>query len=275
MTETEPAAVLPFGAFLGDTPRTRSWGGVTFSEVVDRADQNIPRHTHSDAHFFFLLRGKYLTDAEGADGVCSPSTLLFLPRWTTHRDHFVTRGGSFFAVSIEPDMLERVLGGTHLAERATVITSSTCHELMYHLYREFRNADTFSAPIMSGLAIEMLAWAARDAAPAMAQRPAWLKRAVEEISDSLETSSVTELAERAGVHPLHFARTFRRFHHCSPGEYLRQQRCEKAVALLVRTRVSIAEIALRCGFADQSQLTKAVRRYSGMTPAEVRRLFAS
>jgi len=153
------------------------------------------------------------------------------------------------------------------------VTSPSCNELIHHLFREFRNMDSFSRPIMSGLAMEMLAWTARDTAPTVGQRPPWLRRALEEINDSSKVVSVTELAERAGVHPLHFARTFRRFHHCTPVEYLRRRRCEQAVTLLVRSGISIADVALRCGFADQSQLTKAVRRYCGTTPAEVRRMF--
>jgi len=86
--------VKPVSSFLGHTRRECDWHGLSFSEVADRADQEIPLHTHSDAHFFLLLRGRYVTDARPLNGVCGPATLLFVPRWTTHRDHFQPRGGS-------------------------------------------------------------------------------------------------------------------------------------------------------------------------------------
>jgi AraC family transcriptional regulator len=83
--------------------------------------------------------------------------------------------------------------------------------------------------------------------------------------------SVAELASRAGVHPLHFARTFRRFQRCSPGEYLRRRRAERAAELILQTRLPLADVAQRSGFSDQSHLTRAMRRYFGATPARLRR----
>ena len=268
-----PAAVevLPAHAFLGHVPRSRAWSGFAFKEVVDRADQDIPRHTHSDAHFFLLLRGKYLSEARGVDGVCEPGTLLFVPPGTTHRDRFVTRGGSFFAASVEPELLRRIAGDVMLSELASRVGAPLCRQLSHRLYDELRDGDDFSPAIMAGITIEMLAWTVRAATISDRKPPRWLQRALEQIEKSPEMPSVTALAGDAGVHPLHFARTFRKFQRCSPGEYLRQRRADRAAELIMRTRMPLAEIAGRAGFADQSHLTKAMRRYFGVTPAELRR----
>jgi AraC family transcriptional regulator len=84
--------------------------------------------------------------------------------------------------------------------------------------------------------------------------------------------SVAEIAAAVGVHPLHLARTFRRFFNCSPGEYLRKCRIQLAANLLLGSKKTLAEIALISGFADQSQFTRSFRQYTGNTPANFRRV---
>jgi AraC family transcriptional regulator len=75
--------------------------------------------------------------------------------------------------------------------------------------------------------------------------------ATDEIRDRCaETLTVGDIALSAGVHPVHLARTFRRFIGCSPGDYLRLCRVVRGVELLVGTRRSLSEVALASGFVD-------------------------
>ncbi|MDT1843101.1 helix-turn-helix domain-containing protein, partial [Acinetobacter baumannii] len=48
-------------------------------------------------------------------------------------------------------------------------------------------------------------------------------------------------------------------------------RLESARGLLAASRRSVADIALACGFADQTSLTRAMRRAFDVTPAAYRR----
>jgi transcriptional regulator GlxA family with amidase domain len=57
----------------------------------------------------------------------------------------------------------------------------------------------------------------------------------------------------------------------SPRAWLAGVRLRHARELLARTALPIAEIAQRCGYADQSALTHAMRRIDGITPAALRR----
>ncbi|MBV8518011.1 MAG: helix-turn-helix transcriptional regulator [Acidobacteria bacterium] len=269
------APVLPSASFLGDLKRQCGCDGLTFSEVIDRADVEIPLHTHRDAHFFLLLRGAYETSARGADGVCGPATLLFVPRWTTHRDRFTARGGSFFTMSIAPETLARLADGARLREDAAVVDAHASRLLAFRAYEEFCRGDAFSPAVLVDLTLDLLVWAARDDEISARQPPRWLRRALDEIEAAREPLTVKALAASAGVHPLHFAKVFRRFQRCAPGEYLRKRRVAQATELLARTRTPIADVALQCGFSDQSQLTKALRRHAGMTPARFRRAFQS
>ena len=86
-----------------------------------------------------------------------------------------------------------------------------------------------------------------------------------------EAVRVTELARAAGVHPVHLARVFRQHLGCTPGEYLRRRRLERAAVLLRETARPLSDVALHCGFADQSHLAHAFRRHAGVSPGAYRR----
>ena len=85
-----------------------------------------------------------------------------------------------------------------------------------------------------------------------------------------EPVSLRGLARQAGVHPVHFAAAFRRFHGCSLGEYLRRRRLQYTWTRLADPEVPLAQVAAEAGFADQSHLTQTFKRFIGMTPRRYR-----
>lgn len=99
--------------------------------------------------------------------------------------------------------------------------------------------------------------------------PEWLQRVEREIRKD-QGFSVEQLAGDAGVHPMHLWKAFRKWYGCTPGHHLREIRIERAQSLLQDRRLSLAEIALETGFADQSHLTRVFRKITGETPAAYR-----
>jgi AraC-like DNA-binding protein len=67
-----------------------------------------------------------------------------------------------------------------------------------------------------------------------------------------------------------FERKFLRSFHLSPQKYLRKLRVRIASHALAYTSQSLAEVAMRCGFADQSHFAKEFRRQFGRTPRDYR-----
>jgi len=85
-----------------------------------------------------------------------------------------------------------------------------------------------------------------------------------------ENLSLSELAASCSLSPSHFARSFRRATGLPPHRYLVERRVALARELLLNTTLPLVDIAARCGFADQSHLTKAFRRVLGVTPGSLR-----
>lgn len=80
-----------------------------------------------------------------------------------------------------------------------------------------------------------------------------------------------ELAALVRLNPSHFGRAFRNSFGEPPHEYVIRRRVERAQGLMLSTEASLSEIALDCGLADQSHLTRLFRRFAGESPRAWRR----
>ncbi|MBR0894912.1 helix-turn-helix transcriptional regulator [Bradyrhizobium tropiciagri] len=87
--------------------------------------------------------------------------------------------------------------------------------------------------------------------------------------------SLQEVAEACGLSVGYFSRAFRKSTGYSPHKWLMEKRIEMALSLLSDDKLSLTDIAARCGFVDQSHLTRACNRHIGMPPGVYRRLAAS
>lgn len=99
-----------------------------------------------------------------------------------------------------------------------------------------------------------------------------LARVIECMHERLDaTLCVDELADVAVTSRSHFPRLFRRAVGCSPYRYVIRLRLERALVLLRAGGLSLAEVALQSGFADQSHLTRWMQRSYGASPGELLR----
>ena len=83
---------------------------------------------------------------------------------------------------------------------------------------------------------------------------------------------MTEIASEVGVHYVHLSRQFHKYNRCTVGELIRRRRVQYASHLLAHSRTPLAEIALVCGFSDQSHLSFLFKRYMGLSPSKFRSL---
>ena len=115
--------------------------------------------------------------------------------------------------------------------------------------------------------------AARKAAD---ERPGRLPRralegAIDYIGDNLEKNlRLTDIASAAHMSPYHFSRLFKESTGLTPHHYVIERRVRRASELLHGTALSIAEIALLCGFANQSHLNRHFKRAFGVNPKALR-----
>jgi AraC-like DNA-binding protein len=101
----------------------------------------------------------------------------------------------------------------------------------------------------------------------------WQLRATESsVCEAIDgTIRIDSLANVCGLTPAQFRRAFKHSTGTTPHRWLLQYRLERAREELLTTEKSVTEIALVCGFADQSHLTRQFCAAYGAPPAQWRR----
>jgi AraC family transcriptional regulator len=261
--------VLQHGEFFGAHDARCEVAG--FSIVTAAADptRGVARHNHDDAHFILLLAGHYLSTARGAGHLHAEPALIYNPPGTTHADTFPDRRGRFLGISISAARLAELGQAVTLGDAAIRIWQPEALGLAQRIAR------TREALELEALCVELASVFLRGSRRSPAQPPAWLVRAREAIhARACEPLAMTDIAVDAGVHPVYLARAFRRSFGCTPADYVRQCRVEQAALLVRTTATALAEIALACGFVDQSHLNRAFVRTFATSPGAYRRRHA-
>ena len=89
-----------------------------------------------------------------------------------------------------------------------------------------------------------------------------------------ERLTVDGLANQAGLSPRQLHRKFRDVFGLSVQEFLIKTRIQAASDALLHSDLSIAQIAAKFGFCDQSAFTQLFRKHTGLTPLKFRRRYA-
>jgi len=98
-----------------------------------------------------------------------------------------------------------------------------------------------------------------------------LRAVVEYVEEHLGAGlTLEQLAAAAHLSVYHFARQFKAATGLSPHQYVIVRRVERARQHLQGGDLSLAEVAARAGFSDQSQFTHHFKRVVGVTPGQFR-----
>ncbi|WP_223974971.1 AraC family transcriptional regulator [Bradyrhizobium sp. RD5-C2] len=102
--------------------------------------------------------------------------------------------------------------------------------------------------------------------------PRQAKQACEMLDADLGgTLTLKQIAAEFGLSVSHFSRAFRTSTGLPPHQWLLRQRVKAAKQLMTVAGLSLSEIAISAGFANQSHLTKVFSALVGMSPAAWRR----
>jgi AraC family transcriptional regulator len=235
----------------------------------------LTRHFHEHAYLSYVLEGPYLESYGGSESVtCAPGVLRYLPPGQNHANVF-DEGSHCLIVEVENQALRRVEEHSKALERPGEIHGIASTWLAHRLNHEFRQGDDLALVSLEGILLEMLAEGARGVgvADSGAALPRWLRVARDYMeANALRAVSLAEIAAAAGVHRVHLSREFRRHFSITVGAYLRRKRIDHACHLVAASEMPLAEIAMKCGFSDQSHFSATFRRRMGLTPGRYRQM---
>jgi AraC family transcriptional regulator len=135
-------------------------------------------------------------------------------------------------------------------------------------------SDLYGDSLIVALAIDLLRLGKRP--PPEQKRGGlarWQLRRVTEYMREHHASTIklADLAEMAGLSQSQLGRAFKASTGVTPHRFLLNQRIARAQELLLAGSMSLAEIALATGFAEQSHFTRVFRREIGASPGAFRR----
>lgn len=226
---------------------------------------------HSHAHHQIVLPVAGVLEMEVA-GKCGQVAGCQAALIGAGRDHSCEASGanSFVVLDWMADDSDDALA--HLSDRAErrpfLAYDPGLQHLVSFLGCELRNRPAagrgWGALLLSALA------ARSDAARPTQSRH--LARAVAYIhANPHRRLSIDEIARAACCSASHLYALFQRQLGASPMDYAAERRLDQAMSLLSAGDQPISAIALETGHADQSVLTRSMKRRRGITPAEYRR----
>ncbi|GEP59719.1 hypothetical protein RSO01_68850 [Reyranella soli] len=139
------------------------------------------------------------------------------------------------------------------------------------LYTEYVTG--IASAIITRLITKQEEWSGRGPFCRACKLPQWrLKRAVDYVDAHLgEPMHLRDMANAAGLSRMHFASQFRAATGVRPREYLLRRRVDRAKDLLAGTDLTLVDIAMSIGFANQSHFSTVFGRMEGQTPGRWRR----
>jgi AraC family transcriptional regulator len=253
----------------GSIVAQRDADGFVVTDATYAARQTIAPHSHERAYLSLAITGRYLEQVSGGTTVAESGTLILHPAGERHQNVFDAAGGRCLNVELSPATLDDVWPGRHLSriDRAPVRAIGTAARIC----RLIADGDVFGLEdTVAQLLVEVIGGDRSAAATP------WLCRAREAVHDHpAAITSLSALARSLGVHPVYLSRAYRAAFGRTMRHDLMESRVRQALRLLPDPSVTLAEVALAAGFADQSHLTRALREHLGWTPASWRRFSRS
>jgi len=231
----------------------------------------IPLHSHAAANFIYIIEGTHWSGYSRGGDICAPGTVRYLPAGEPHENYFPV-GSRCLEIELRQPIFELASEYGHTIRSPGELAHPSAGTLAARLYREFLQRDDVSLLDIEEVTLQLLLTDREESPARRCYAPPWLLRIREMLrEEERPRTTLAELSRCVGRHPVQISRQFHRHFGCTIGEYIRRVRIARAQSLLSLRGQNLAEIALACGFSDQSHFTTAFRRLTGMSPHCYRR----
>ncbi|MCO6438059.1 MAG: AraC family transcriptional regulator [Phycisphaerae bacterium] len=249
---------------LGNLLASRRLEDIDVRFVGYRPGQEMRRHAHGWMSVTLVLSGILQETVEGRTVTCRPLSLVVKPEGAEHE----TRAGPIGAMTLN-FRLERqavrqlVRRGVDIGQCGLLSAGTSTALLLEHLRTQdaapFQTSDILADAILGCMDASLPAETAGCA----------------EHTVAMSRGSTRAAANSADMHPVSYARRFRRTMGVAPSQWRIRQRVSHAACGLANGHEQVVQIALAAGFSDQAHLCRLYKRETGLTPNRYRQLIRS
>ena len=260
--------------FLGNTYQTIEFAGVTATET-EYDYKFIDRHYHENHYFSLTTFGNCCESNKHGTLESSPDTLIFHnceePHSNTKTD--LTRG---FQVEISHDWCRKFEMRFDELPKSSIVLNPSVKLHFYNIYKESKLSDDTSNLTIDALLLQMFETMSGVESVWTSTKPLWVNKVDELLHDNFDQPlSLQYLSDELNLHSAHLSREFSKYFYCNFSEYVRKIRIEKSLNLLRNNQLTLTEISLMCGFADQSHFIRSFKTFHGITPKHFRKIISS
>jgi AraC family transcriptional regulator len=257
---------------LGERLRRIEGPGLSICEVSYAPGTTMQAHAHENSNVSLVIQGSFEERIGDTLYRLGPGSVVVKPGGTIHANRYGPTGARAMVIEFLTGGGMPAWAEEEIAGRCRWIQSGPCVASAVRTYCQAFAPEGAGSDPWTGV-IDILATAQAEASVLDHQANRMVRVAREllhaHFAESIETR---QIAAELEVHPVYLARAFRRHLGCSLTEYRRRLQLSMAARLLAASREPLAWIALRCGFSDQSHMTRAFRAYFGLTPGRYRRV---
>ncbi|NML70411.1 helix-turn-helix transcriptional regulator [Chryseobacterium sp. RP-3-3] len=258
------------GEFFGQTNETLRFDGLTITDT-EYTHPFVDWHYHENAYFTFILQGNMKEGNKKEIYDCPAGTLLYHHWEDAHyniKPDVFTRG---FHLEVTENWFEKFQISKDSIEGSFNLKNPALKLLMYKIFRETKLNDPSFELSVHELLLNIFSELS-DKVEHSDKKPGWVRKIDEILHENFtEKLNLTDLSKTIDIHPVHLSRDFQKHFHCSLGAYIRKLKINKSLTLL-NTYPSLAEVALECGFADQSHFIRSFKENTGITPLRYKNL---
>lgn len=261
---------LGTGQFYGQTNRLLQVGELTLTDT-EYTHEQVDWHYHENAYFTFILAGQMLEGDRQRQQPCPAGTLLFHHWQEAHYNRKppgYTRG---FHIEVPPTWFASMELPPCAVQGSLHVRDPAVKNMFYQIFKEAQLHDASSAVAIESLLTAGMQHLARGTQLASAGVPSWVGQLRNLLHDAPTAPwTLPALAYEAGIHPAHLSRSFPRYFSSTLGQYVRHLRVQRALTLFSDPRLSLLDIALACGFYDQSHFIRCFQAVMREQPSRWR-----
>jgi AraC family transcriptional regulator len=257
--------------YLGNTKRSYSNSqGISVVETEYKQKVFEGWHSHENAHITLFMKGGTLEKRKNTYHTISPEKLLFYHSDELHLNYETQFPSNNINIEIEPEILIEYSFTESMFEQA-VHDNAKVKFLILKMYKECLMKDHFTNDAISMLFTQLSGQLERK--ERALHFPRWIKQLHELLNDCWdENPCLHDLAGELNVNHITISKYFPKYFGCTLGEYMRRLKIDHSIGLIREHGQSLTEVALQCGFADQSHFIRIFKDQTGFLPKQFQKM---
>lgn len=261
----------------------QTWSGIGSLRYQSKSlARTIPEHDHASHALFISLGGRtWLNMPSNGYNKMQPLTAGSIAVTPAHVMHsaIVDEPSEFIILYLRPEFVSQSCAQTmsHALKPAVVRSDALIQAISTTLTKEASGESDrlYAESLLHALSTHLLKRYAWPASVKSFKSAGLSARKLTQVQDYIEAHlqepiRLDDLAVTTHLSRYHFCRLFKQSVGISPYRYILQQRIKKAQQLLRDPTLSLVEVALASGFANQSHFSRHFRQQVGVTPSYYR-----